>query len=202
MSATHKNVLIKELRCDEAMDPCNTTTLKSLKHDFGAVEKYKDGFKKSLDEQFVKMCCKKGRALSSGETDRELKSWMLQATRGRYQPPSRKTAMDTLMSMRAKVDNELTRELKALLEERLSPSISGNFVFYYLLLTAFCILILSAFCFLPCPPCLLLSAICFLLSAPSCYSTARAATLAVGCCFCLIADGAGVGLSYWYFVNP
>jgi hypothetical protein len=56
------------------MDPCNTTTLKSLNNDFGDVEKYKDGLKKSLDEQFVKMCCKKGRALSCGETDRELKS--------------------------------------------------------------------------------------------------------------------------------
>ena len=102
------------------------TTLKSLKQDFGAVEKYKDGFKRSLDEQFVKMCCKKRRALSCGETDRELKSWMLQATRGRYQPPSRKTAMDTLLSMRAKSDNELARDLKALLAERISPSISGD----------------------------------------------------------------------------
>ncbi len=104
------------------------TTLKSLKQDFGAVEKYKDGFKRSLDEQFVKMCCKKRRALSCGETDRELKSWMLQATRGRYQPPSRKTAMETLLSMRAKSDNELARDLKALLAERISPSISGDAV--------------------------------------------------------------------------
>ena len=125
LTASHKNVLIKELRSDESMDPCNVTTLKSLKQDFGVVEKYKDGFKRSLDEQFVKMCCKKRRALSCGETDRELKSWMLQATRGRYQPPSRKTAMDTLLSMRSKADNELTRDLKALLEERISPSISG-----------------------------------------------------------------------------
>lgn len=59
------------------MDPCNVTTLKSLKQDFGAVEKYKDGFKRALDEQFVKMCCKKRRALSCGETDREMRSWML-----------------------------------------------------------------------------------------------------------------------------
>jgi len=29
--------------------------LKSLKDDFGSVEKYKDGFKKALDEQFMKM---------------------------------------------------------------------------------------------------------------------------------------------------
>ena len=108
------------------MDPCNVTTLKSLKQDFGAVEKYKDGFKRALDEQFVKMCCKKRRALSCGETDKEMRSWMLQATRGRYQPPSRKTSMDTLLSMRAKSDNELTKDLKALPAERISPSISGD----------------------------------------------------------------------------
>ena len=110
------------------MDPCNVTTLKSLKQDFFVVEKYKDGFKRSLDEQFVKMCCKKRRALSCEETDREFKSWMLQATRGRYQPPSQKTAMDTLLSMKAKSDNELARDLKALLAERISPSISGDVV--------------------------------------------------------------------------
>ena len=84
LTATHKNVLIKEMRADETMEPCNATTLKSLKDDYGAVEKYKDGFKRSLDEQFVKMCCKKRRALSCCETGRELRSWMLQATRGRY----------------------------------------------------------------------------------------------------------------------
>ena len=33
--------------------------------------------------------------------------------------------MDVLLSMRAKVDNEVTKELKALLAERISPSISG-----------------------------------------------------------------------------
>jgi len=94
------------------MDPCNVITLKSLKRDFGDVDKYKDGFKKSLVEQFVKMCRKKRRALSCGETYKELKSWMLQATRGwRYQPPSWKTAMDTLLSMRAKSDHELARDL-------------------------------------------------------------------------------------------
>ncbi len=44
LTTTRKNVLIKELRADEAMDPCNTTTPKSLKNDLGDVEKYKDGF--------------------------------------------------------------------------------------------------------------------------------------------------------------
>ncbi len=39
---------------------------------------------------------------------------------------SRKTSMDTLLSMRAKSDNELTKDLKALLAERIFPSISGD----------------------------------------------------------------------------
>ncbi len=52
---------------------------------------------------------------------------MLQSTHGRYQPPSRETDMDTLLSMRAKSDNELARDSKTLLaDERISPSISGN----------------------------------------------------------------------------
>ncbi len=72
--------------------------------------------------------CYRG-ALSCGETDKELKSWMLQATRGRYQPPSRKTSTDTLLFMRAKSDNVLTKDLKALLAERISPSISGIVLF-------------------------------------------------------------------------
>jgi len=54
---------------------------------------------------------------------------MLQATRGRYQPPSRKTALDmSLLSMRAMSDNEIAIDLKALLAERISPSISGDAV--------------------------------------------------------------------------
>ncbi len=125
LSATHKNVLIKELRADETMDPCNASTLQTLKKDYGAVEKFKDKFKRDLDEQYVKMCCKKRRALSAGETDRELKSWILQISRGRYKPPSKKVAMDCLLTMRAKIDNEVTKDLKALLLERISPSISG-----------------------------------------------------------------------------
>ena len=41
------------------MDPRSYVTLKYLKTDFGSVKKFKDGFKKALGEQFVKMCCKK-----------------------------------------------------------------------------------------------------------------------------------------------
>ena len=60
------------------------------------------------------------------KTYRESKSWILQAIRGRYQLPSRKSAIDTMLSMRAKSDNELAIDLKALLAERISPSISGD----------------------------------------------------------------------------
>jgi hypothetical protein len=34
--------------------------------------------------------------------------------------------MDGVLTMRTKVDNELTKELRALLDERISPSFSGN----------------------------------------------------------------------------
>ncbi len=78
---------------------------KSLKENFGAVEKNSGSFKQDLDEQFVKWCCKKRRGLSIGKTGRELKSWMLQSTRGHYQPPSRKTTMDIILTMRVKADN-------------------------------------------------------------------------------------------------
>ena len=89
LTTRHKDLLIKELRADEALDPGNMSTLKSPKEDYGAVEKFKDGAKKMLDEQFVKWCCKKRRGLSIGETDRELKSLLLQCSRGRYPPPTR-----------------------------------------------------------------------------------------------------------------
>ena len=67
LTAAHKNALIKDLRADEPMDPRSYVTLKSLKEDFGSVEKFKDGFRKALDEQFVKMCCKKRMSLSIGK---------------------------------------------------------------------------------------------------------------------------------------
>ncbi len=66
LTAAHKKVLIKNLRVDEAMDPGSYVTLKSLKEDFGSVEKNKDAFKRALDERFVKMCCKKRRPVSIG----------------------------------------------------------------------------------------------------------------------------------------
>ena len=68
LTDAHKNVLIKNLPADEALDPGSYVTLKSLKEDFGSVEKYKDGFKRALDEQFVKMCFKKRMPLSIGKS--------------------------------------------------------------------------------------------------------------------------------------
>ena len=72
--ARHKQLLVKELRADEVQNPSNMSTLKSLKEDFGKVDKYTGASTRSIDEQFVKWCCKKRRGLSIGETDRELKS--------------------------------------------------------------------------------------------------------------------------------
>ncbi len=34
LSTSHKKILIKEVRCVEAMEPCNATILKSLKNDY------------------------------------------------------------------------------------------------------------------------------------------------------------------------
>ncbi len=63
--------MVKEVKANETLDVGKCLTLKSLKQDFGAVEKYSGSFKQELDELFVKWCCKKRRALSIGETDRE-----------------------------------------------------------------------------------------------------------------------------------
>ena len=51
LTTRHKDLLIKELRADEALDPGNMATLKSMKKDYGAVDKFKDGAKRMLDEQ-------------------------------------------------------------------------------------------------------------------------------------------------------
>ena len=128
MQSAHKDFVIKELKADETLEVGMCSTLKSLKHDYAAIEKFSGDFKQRLDEQFVKWCCKKRRGLSTGETDRELKAWMLQATRGRYQPPSWKTAKDILITMRVKADNTTKKMMLALRAERVLPSISGMFL--------------------------------------------------------------------------
>jgi len=84
LAAKHRDVMVKKLEADEYLDPSNIQTLKSLKADFNSVEKFKYGLKKSIDEQYVKIRWKKQRALIIGESHRELKSWVLQASRGRY----------------------------------------------------------------------------------------------------------------------
>lgn len=128
LQSAHKAVIMKELKADETLEVGQCATLKSLKEDYGAVEKFTGPFKQTLDEQFVKWCCKKGRGLSIGETDRELKSWMLQATRGRYQPPTRKTAMDILLTMRVKAENTTKKLMMALRGDRVLPPISGTWL--------------------------------------------------------------------------
>ena len=78
LAAKHNDVIVKELATDESLDRSNMQTMKTLKADFNSVEKCKDGLQKSIDEKYVKMCCKKQRALSIiGESDRELKSWVM-----------------------------------------------------------------------------------------------------------------------------
>ena len=73
LAAKHRDVIVKELAAHESLDPSDIQPLKSLKADFNGMEKFKDGLKKSIDEQYVKICCKKQQALSIGESDRELK---------------------------------------------------------------------------------------------------------------------------------
>ena len=76
----------------------------------------------------MKWCCKTRRGLSTGEKDRELKAWMLQATRGRYQPPYWKTVKDILITMRVKADNTTKKMMLALRVERVLSFISGMFL--------------------------------------------------------------------------
>ena len=71
LQSAHKSVVMQELKADETLEVGQCATLKSLKEDYGAVEKFTGQFKQTLDEQFVKWCCKKRRGLSIGETDRE-----------------------------------------------------------------------------------------------------------------------------------
>ncbi len=122
--ARHKQLLVKELRADEVQNPSNMSTLKSLKEDFGKVEKFTGAAKRSIDEQFVKWCCKKRRGLS--ETDRELESLLLQASRGRYSPPHHSLALEVLLGLKASAGNVTTLKMKKLQAKRISPSISGK----------------------------------------------------------------------------
>lgn len=126
LQAKHTDLVLKELRADESLEVGKIATLATLKEDYGAVEKFSGSFKAGLDESFVKMCCKKNRPISMGELDRELKSWVLQISRGRYQPPSRKTCQDLVLTMRAKAENTTKKLVVALRKDNVLPSISGE----------------------------------------------------------------------------
>ncbi len=117
---------MKELRAGEVQNPSNMSPLKSLKEDFGKVEKFTGAAKRSIDEKCVKWCCKKRRGLTIGETYRELKSLLLQASRGRYSPPHHSLALEVLLGLRASADNVTTLQIKKLQVERISPSIFGK----------------------------------------------------------------------------
>jgi hypothetical protein len=51
---------------------------------------------------------------------------MMHATRGCYQPPSRKTAMDILLTMKVKANNTTKNLMLALRLDLVLPSISGT----------------------------------------------------------------------------
>jgi len=124
--ARHKQLLVKELSTDEVQNPSSISTLESLKEDFGCVEKYTGAAKRSIDAHFVKWCCKKRRGLAIGETDREFKSLLLQASRGRYSPPHHSVALKVLLGLKASADNVTTHKKTKLEVERIPPSISDK----------------------------------------------------------------------------
>ena len=54
MQSAHKDGVFKELKAKETLEVWKFVSLKSLKEDFGSVEKHSGSFKQDLDEQFVK----------------------------------------------------------------------------------------------------------------------------------------------------
>ncbi len=76
----------------------------------------------------MKWCYRKTKVISMNETHRELKSWVLQATRGRYQPPARKTCQNLILTMRAKADNTTKKLVIGLWKDNVLPSISGELI--------------------------------------------------------------------------
>ncbi len=50
LQSAHKAVIMKKLKADETLEVGQCATLKSLKKDYGAVEKYAGPFKQTLDE--------------------------------------------------------------------------------------------------------------------------------------------------------
>lgn len=77
-------------------------------------------------QAFVKMCCKKKRGLSMGETDKELRKLIQCISGGRYLPPCKKTALDCLIHMNARQLDALKVDMNKLRTSGISPSISGK----------------------------------------------------------------------------
>ena len=59
LQSAHKSLIMKELQADETLEVGQCATLKLVKVDYSAMEKFTDQFKQTLDEPFVKWCCKK-----------------------------------------------------------------------------------------------------------------------------------------------
>ena len=74
LQAKHGDLVLKELRANETLEVGKIATLATLKEDYGSVEKYTRSFKVGIDEAFLKLCCKKKKAISMGETYRESKN--------------------------------------------------------------------------------------------------------------------------------
>ena len=55
---------------------------------------------------------------------------MLQATRRRYQPPSRKNCQDLVLTMRAKADNTTTKLIIDLRKNNVLPYFSGKLIYF------------------------------------------------------------------------
>ena len=66
-----------------------------------------------------------------GETDQELKSWILQATRERYKPPSRKTCQNLVLTVRVKADNTTKKLVIGLHKDNVLSSISDEIMFFH-----------------------------------------------------------------------
>jgi len=72
LQSAHTDMIMTELKADdETLEVGSCATLKSFNEYNCAVEKYTGQFKQTLDERFVKRCCKKRRRFSVGEIDRE-----------------------------------------------------------------------------------------------------------------------------------
>ena len=98
-----------------------------------SLNKYQGDTKKKIDRAFVIWCCKSARPLSMGETDKDFKKFILAATSGRYQPPSKKTALEELLTC-VSVSRQITKAdiHEVLQEDCLDICISGSTTIHHL----------------------------------------------------------------------